>query len=408
MTDTTTQRTRSRHTAGALRHPQHHRRPARHLRLILTLAGIFGDAEEDKTGGVNANLWAGLALIAAGVSSSPGRGCGPWSCPTTSSRPTTRSGRRVTEPQRRWINPAPPPGGPPAAPLAGIGDEAGLAWRRQEADHVHHVPVRRRLAPAPGDVQMGEAVGDAGAVMDRQVGAAVRHVEPRRTPRGLDPVDHPADPVVLPEHVAQVEVAVQERRLVRRRVAAEDRERLLPRAGMPRPLRHDVLGRPRPRLVVARRGRRDDRVDRDEQVGELPRSSAPTRSRSTRPGSRLIRWAGCPAVDPSASRARLVGAGTTVSASSRWISLSRVVNPAPWVRHGSWIISRSTARRASCVVSASMAEVQPPSSGSAETSGLPRAAAAQAKPAPSPGSPLASPSGTVSAAARRPRRRCAR
>ena len=26
-------------------------------------AGIFGDAEEDKTGGVNANLWAGLCLV---------------------------------------------------------------------------------------------------------------------------------------------------------------------------------------------------------------------------------------------------------------------------------------------------------------------------------------------------------
>ena len=35
--------------------------------LIITLVGIFGDAEEDKTGGVNANLWAGLALLAAGL-----------------------------------------------------------------------------------------------------------------------------------------------------------------------------------------------------------------------------------------------------------------------------------------------------------------------------------------------------
>ena len=35
--------------------------------LIILLVGIFGDAEEDKTGGVNANLWAGLALVAAGI-----------------------------------------------------------------------------------------------------------------------------------------------------------------------------------------------------------------------------------------------------------------------------------------------------------------------------------------------------
>ena len=31
--------------------------------VILTLAGIFGDPELEKTGGVNANLWTGLALI---------------------------------------------------------------------------------------------------------------------------------------------------------------------------------------------------------------------------------------------------------------------------------------------------------------------------------------------------------
>jgi hypothetical protein len=32
--------------------------------LVLTLMGLFADTEEDKTGGVNANLWAGLALLA--------------------------------------------------------------------------------------------------------------------------------------------------------------------------------------------------------------------------------------------------------------------------------------------------------------------------------------------------------
>ena len=29
--------------------------------------GIFGDAEEDKTGGVNANFWAGLVLVIMGA-----------------------------------------------------------------------------------------------------------------------------------------------------------------------------------------------------------------------------------------------------------------------------------------------------------------------------------------------------
>lgn len=35
--------------------------------VILTLMGLFGDEESDKTGGVNANLWAGLVMIAVGV-----------------------------------------------------------------------------------------------------------------------------------------------------------------------------------------------------------------------------------------------------------------------------------------------------------------------------------------------------
>ncbi|MFC7490016.1 MULTISPECIES: hypothetical protein [unclassified Knoellia] len=32
--------------------------------LILVLMGLFGDKELEKTGGVNANLWTGLALLA--------------------------------------------------------------------------------------------------------------------------------------------------------------------------------------------------------------------------------------------------------------------------------------------------------------------------------------------------------
>ena len=34
--------------------------------VILTAMGLFGDVEEDKTGDVNANLWAGLALLVVG------------------------------------------------------------------------------------------------------------------------------------------------------------------------------------------------------------------------------------------------------------------------------------------------------------------------------------------------------
>ncbi|GAB3775871.1 hypothetical protein FB382_004254 [Nocardioides ginsengisegetis] len=35
--------------------------------VILLGMGIFGDTETDKTGGINANLWAGLILLATGV-----------------------------------------------------------------------------------------------------------------------------------------------------------------------------------------------------------------------------------------------------------------------------------------------------------------------------------------------------
>jgi hypothetical protein len=36
--------------------------------VILLLLGLFGDKEGEKTGGVNANLWAGIILIIVSVS----------------------------------------------------------------------------------------------------------------------------------------------------------------------------------------------------------------------------------------------------------------------------------------------------------------------------------------------------
>ncbi|GAA4707050.1 hypothetical protein [Nocardioides conyzicola] len=35
--------------------------------VILTVMGLVGDQEQDKTGGVNANLWAGLVMLAIGA-----------------------------------------------------------------------------------------------------------------------------------------------------------------------------------------------------------------------------------------------------------------------------------------------------------------------------------------------------
>ena len=36
--------------------------------VILVVMGLFGDPETEKTGGVNANLWAGLGLLVVGGS----------------------------------------------------------------------------------------------------------------------------------------------------------------------------------------------------------------------------------------------------------------------------------------------------------------------------------------------------
>ena len=35
--------------------------------VILTVMGLFADTDDDKTGGINANLWAGLGLLVVGV-----------------------------------------------------------------------------------------------------------------------------------------------------------------------------------------------------------------------------------------------------------------------------------------------------------------------------------------------------
>ncbi|MXG89684.1 hypothetical protein [Nocardioides flavescens] len=67
MADTTAEQSGRTHTAGAL--------DIRNIiggllgayGLILTLMGLFGDKELDKTGDVNANLWAGIALLVVGA-----------------------------------------------------------------------------------------------------------------------------------------------------------------------------------------------------------------------------------------------------------------------------------------------------------------------------------------------------
>lgn len=67
MTEQTSQGAPQKHTAGAL--------DIRNIiggllgvyGVILVLMGLFGDKELEKTGDVNANLWAGLALVVVGA-----------------------------------------------------------------------------------------------------------------------------------------------------------------------------------------------------------------------------------------------------------------------------------------------------------------------------------------------------
>jgi hypothetical protein len=35
--------------------------------VILLAMGLFGDPQDEKTGGINANLWAGIALLVVGI-----------------------------------------------------------------------------------------------------------------------------------------------------------------------------------------------------------------------------------------------------------------------------------------------------------------------------------------------------
>lgn len=54
---------RSQHTAGAFDIRNFIGALLGIFGIILLLMGIFGDTEESKTGGINANLWAGIALL---------------------------------------------------------------------------------------------------------------------------------------------------------------------------------------------------------------------------------------------------------------------------------------------------------------------------------------------------------
>ena len=67
MPDNPTTSTGSRHTAGLLDIRTIIGALLGVYGLILLFVGIFGDEEPEKTGGVNANLWAGIVLVVVGA-----------------------------------------------------------------------------------------------------------------------------------------------------------------------------------------------------------------------------------------------------------------------------------------------------------------------------------------------------
>jgi len=67
MTESTTSTQGRRHTAGLLDIRTIIGGLIGTYGVILTLMGLFGDQASDKTGDVNANLWAGLVMILVGL-----------------------------------------------------------------------------------------------------------------------------------------------------------------------------------------------------------------------------------------------------------------------------------------------------------------------------------------------------
>ena len=127
------------------------------------------------------------------------------------------------------------------------------------------VPIRVVLRAA----QREEPVGCADAELARQVEPAVADVGVGRSHRGARPVHDAADLVAGPEHVARVEVAMDEAARVRRRRAAEQVERPLPDRGTPRPGRRAIrVERVRHVVLDDRAAPERRRMNLREQSGE--------------------------------------------------------------------------------------------------------------------------------------------
>ena len=136
--------------------------------------GLFGDKELDKTGDVNANLWAGLALVVVARCSSLGRGSGRSSCPTTSTRRTRPALTRLS---------GQPSDAASCANLAGV-DDHGVdgALGPVEVDGQRAAPslARSRASRSGGGGRTASAGLERVAARRTTRRAAGRRVDPQR------------------------------------------------------------------------------------------------------------------------------------------------------------------------------------------------------------------------------------
>ena len=175
--------------------------------------------------------------------------------------------------------------------------------------------VAPRVIPGAGRPfpPAGEALRDLGA-HGEQVHPAVRHVGRRGPGAGAQPVHHPGHPAAAPQHVARVEVAVQQHRGQVRGGAEADLDGPLPHPRVPRPAGRPVAVLP----VGSEPGQRNAGSAVPWMRGSSPASRSSQRSRSeghqsTRPGSRVMSSAGTPASVPSGSTASSAGVGTSAA-----------------------------------------------------------------------------------------------
>ena len=337
--------------------------------LIMTLGAACGDQVE-----VASEDQAARRRDRRPGREGPGRLASPRGSSAGAARvsrgPAPESGRPGRVPPTPWT--APRPGHRSPGRRAWAGTRRGRAAASTPSLRVLREPA------ALVDVRTAEGERGGDAVQAGQVRGAVRDVEVGRAGRRLDPVHDPADPPVAPQHVAGVEVAVQERsgRTPERVPRAARRPPGRARRRPTRAARPASRGTPTTRRGAATTPAPGAR--RGWRAGRRPARRRPAPTRSTAPGSRVISRLGSPSVrSPRTSTASVAGAGTGLPPSSPCTSRSRMSSGSACRRQGSSTSCRSTASRPSSTRTSSIRDATPPVSGSAATTGASSASPTQ-------------------------------